>query len=758
MSIWAILSMGAFITLLTLNVCIHIWAPPYAPLRRALKLSALAYLLFSFGDFATYLTSSQAGYTAAVMVLYSGAILVTVSWWLMCLRYAESIGMPFPWATQTAINIPLAIGALLWVALLTNPWHGQFVTPIRGARNEYLWLWWVNTGFAYGSGSISAGLYLYLLTKAETATLRTRLSFMVSAPAGVMLANAAYALIPLDLPFDPTPIAFAICATLYLAGIYRVGYLSLSRLAIRTILDQQPNGLVVNDTTGTPLYWNQAAEDFLGQNLGQIHEHTRDWLNQQLSPLDPALPLVALQPGKEAALFSPNQHPTRTLSIRLNTLESWRGDPRGCSYLIEDVTKAQQRQDERDRLHERIAQAQKLDGLGVLAGGVAHDFNNLLMGIRGNTELALQDIANGEDASPRLKTIEEASKRATKLTHHLLTYAGQAPGEFKSVDLSQLIKGTRLLLQTTVRHDHCELELDLQNDLLVHGDEVQLEQIVMNLAINATEAAPVKSTVLLSAGKALVSATEFASYQHGSKTSPGAYVWLEARNSGERIEPAVMDKMFDPFFSTKSEGRGLGLAAVLGIVRKHNGALRVQSWAGANSGTSIRVLIPCATNSVSSASTKKLEAKPEPDISATKVRPAPPKNDYILVVDDDRLVRDVACRFLQSAGYSVLEADSGAKALAVLAEMQDRIKFVVLDVVMPDMNGPETWKAILALQPTLPVLFISGHPRGHLDNLLDGEPVNYLEKPFSRESFLGEIASRFPAKAVAPSPAIEDHS
>lgn len=740
MSIWAIPSVGAVFVLLALNVYVTLWAPPHAPLRSAVRISMLAHLVFAVGDLATYMVTTPAGYANAVTLLYTGTIFVVPAWWAMTIRYAESIGMPFQWATNLWVTAPFLVGGALWLAMVTNNWHGQFVTALQGERNEYHWLWWVHTTFAYTLSICGAALYVRLWQRSKNPGLTTRIYFMVAASVSVVSVNALYVLTPHQLPFDPTPPTFAVCAVLYMFGVYRVGYLSLSRVAIESILDQQPNGILVNDIGGAPVYWNQAAEHLLGANISQLNEPTKDWLNRQLFPNDPERPLVSLQPGQPAALFSLASQPERSLSVRLNSIESWRREARGYSYSFEDVTAAQQRQTEKDRLQERISQAQKLEGLGVLAGGIAHDFNNLLMSISGNTELALLDLSKGNDPTKHLTHLNHANTKAKKLTHHLLTYAGQAAGEFTRLDLATLIEDSRQLLQTTVHHNQCELVLDLQNELFVDGDPIQLQQAAMNLVLNATEAAPGKSIVSVSAGCRRVGVTELASFQYGSRLGAGDYIWLEVCNNGALITPEVIDKMFDPFFSTKSAGRGLGLAAVLGIVRKHNGALRVRSEPSTNPQTSIRILLPLATAGAAPA---------VPDTSPAVAHQARSRS-YVLLVDDDQLVRDVACRFLQGEGYFVLEADSGPKAISIFSEMSDRISLVILDVVMPDMNGPETLRHLRELSPELPVLFVSGHPKGHLDELLKGEQTNYLEKPFTRASLLEQVTARMSPERMSP--------
>lgn len=729
MNWWAICSLSSVAVLIALNTCLLLRPPPYKPLATAVRLGLFSHLVFAIGDFCTYVASTPRGYEAAVMVLYSGVLLVGPTWWLMSLRYAESLGKPFRFATPLWTSAPFAVAAVLAVALATNPYHQQFFTAIQGARNTYHWLWWVNTTFSYGLGLITVGLYLRLAGQVVIASQRARIYFMMSAALLVLISSVSY--VGLSLPFDPTAAAFSLCGALYLAGLYQTGHFSLSRVAIGNILDQQPAGLLVSDLGGALIYWNPAAEEILQTNVGRISSSVEHWLAQQLQPGDAQQPTVIGHPSGTALEYRLRSNPRRVISVRVEDVLSSRGQPRGHCFLLEDTTAQHQQVSERAKLQEQVARAQKLEGLGVLAGGIAHDFNNLLQAIRGNTELALSDLAAGLDPTDRLRNLDQASLRATELTHHLLTYAGKAPSKPTRVSLAPLITKAVELLHTTVLHNKTELQLELADDTWLNGDDVQLEQVVMNLVLNAAEASPANSIIQIHTGTSDLRTEDLAACQHSSESNPGKYVWLSVEDRGRGISDANIDRMFDPFYSTKTESHGLGLAAVLGIVRKHSGAVKVSSNIDSTqgaTGTSVRVYLPAVQQS-----------QPAGDTNLVNDRDR--RHGYVLVIDDEHIVREVACRFLRNSGYLVLEADSGEQALAMLNQLTDRVALTLADVVMPGMSGPDTVAKLRQTDPDLPAIYMSGHPRGHLDELLGPDNnADYLAKPFTKQDLLSAVA------------------
>ncbi len=398
-------------------------------------------------------------------------------------------------------------------------------------------------------------------------------------------------------------------------------------------------------------------------------------------------------------------------------------DPRGFSIfegLAIDITAQKDAEASRLALERQLLETQKLESLGLLAGGIAHDFNNLLTAILGQANLARNylpdDLALAETS---LKEIEVASVRAAELCAQLLAYAGKGRFTVEPTDLNSLINGLRSLLRVSVGQ-HAALRFDLADTVpVVMADAAQLRQIVMNLVINAAEAIGERGgEILVTTGACSVDAAALAGAIAGPDQAPGDYVFLEVRDNGPGMEAAVLAKIFDPFFSTKFTGRGLGLAAVMGIIRGHQGALQVESTPGA--GTTFRLLLPPLAGAT---------------VHPAVTEPAPPINEAarVLVVDDDDTVRPLVAAMLRSCGCNSDEAVDGYAALTAFRATPDRYDLVVLDMLMPGLSGEETLVELRRVRADVRVLIISGYNEGGiLTRHAGGGPLAYLAKPFTR--------------------------
>lgn len=382
------------------------------------------------------------------------------------------------------------------------------------------------------------------------------------------------------------------------------------------------------------------------------------------------------------------------------------GAPVRSRGVMLDVTAQQQLEEE--RLH-----AQKLDSIGLLAGGMAHDFNNLLTSIMASASHL--KLRHPELAQPPL--ILAAAEQGAKLTRQVLAYAGRAPFQVARLDLSQLVRGMADLLRSSVSRA-LQLRLELADDLpAVEGDRGQLEQVVLNLTVNAADAM---------AGRhgAVVLAT-------GSRDDDGArQVFLRVTDTGVGMDEVTKARMFDPFFTTKGSGRGLGLAAAAGIARAHHGAIEVCSTPG--KGTEVTVSLPAVDGRVERA------APPAP----ARAPVARTGSGLVLVVDDEPLVRENCRLALTDGGYDVIVANDGAAGVAAFREHADEVCLVVLDVTMPALNGREAFERIRAIRPDVPVLFISGwDEQATARRLPFDDRARFLPKPFRVEQLLERVAS-----------------
>ncbi|HVS86227.1 MAG TPA: response regulator [Gaiellaceae bacterium] len=373
-------------------------------------------------------------------------------------------------------------------------------------------------------------------------------------------------------------------------------------------------------------------------------------------------------------------------------------------------------------LSERIQQAQKLESLVVLAGGIAHDLNNLLVGVLGNAELARQGLHEGSPAFDSLEQIELAAQRAAALSRQLLAYSGKGRFVVERMELRDLVESMLPLFASLVAKSTGVVFRPDRASAVVEADGTELRQVLVNLVTNASEAfegAP--GTVSVRTGTRRLGALAVRSLV-GAELEPGRYAFLEVADQGVGMDAETRDKIFEPYFSTKFTGRGLGLAAALGIVRGHGGALAVETKPGI--GTVVTMYLPLSPMRATGPTANG-------DHGATKVETGP-----VLVVDDEPMVRDTTGRTLESWGFSVLTAASGEEALEVVAARED-VGAILIDVTMRGISGVEVVEELRARGSTVPVLLMSGYAELDVSQLAE-QSVDFLQKPFRS----GELVAR----------------
>jgi two-component system cell cycle sensor histidine kinase/response regulator CckA len=382
---------------------------------------------------------------------------------------------------------------------------------------------------------------------------------------------------------------------------------------------------------------------------------------------------------------------------------------------------------ERKAAEEAVRRAAKEESLTVLAGGVAHDFNNLLAAILGHASLALKQLP---EASPARRHVEKAAlavERAADLTRQMLAYSGRGHFVVRPTDVNALARENLPLLEVALPKS-VRLEAVLAPELpLVDADVGQVQQVVMNLVINAAEAIGDRGgTVTLATDLRDVQAGDHHLWRaSGQPLAPGRYVALEVRDDGRGMDAETVDRIFEPFFTTKFTGRGLGLAAVLGVVRGHRGALSVESTPG--QGTTFRILLAPSARAL-------------PDVPAASSAPER-RRATVLIVDDEEAVRDMVGEVLEHEGMSVVRAEDGTRGVALFREMQDRVDVVLLDLSMPGLSGEETYKRLVKIDPSVRVILSSGYDRDEAKGRFGtGRPAGFIQKPYRPEQLVAEIA------------------
>ena len=394
--------------------------------------------------------------------------------------------------------------------------------------------------------------------------------------------------------------------------------------------------------------------------------------------------------------------------------------------FVKDISERLAAEQERSKLEARVLQSQKLESLGILAGGIAHDFNNLLMAILGNLEIARCETPSLAGETSVLRDAEVAAKHAADLCRQLLIYAGKGNSKVEPIDVGKLLRDQAQVLEVTASKG-TRLVLNLAESLpTINADVSQLRQVFMNLIINASEAiGSSPGIVSITTSTVRCDHDYLEGFQSTQPLDPGLYVSIEVSDTGCGMNAATRQRIFDPFFSTKTAGRGLGLAAVRGIVGNHKGGIRVYSEL--KKGTTFRLLFPVPVS-------LDLTMPEQPTTRPWQ------SNGWVLLIDDEAALRRLGKRMLSRLGFETMVAENGVEGLARFRENRERIQYVLLDWTMPEMGGAETLRALHRIDPHLPVILASGHAPDDILREVGVERVSALvRKPYNLE----ELAQAF---------------
>jgi PAS domain S-box-containing protein len=391
--------------------------------------------------------------------------------------------------------------------------------------------------------------------------------------------------------------------------------------------------------------------------------------------------------------------------------------------ILEDITERKLAEKERKSLEQQLMQSQKLEAVATLTTGIAHDFNNLLSAIIGNAEMALMDLGKEEPLYEVMVEINEAAKRAASLTRQLLAFSRKQILQPEIFDLNNVIRGMDKILRRIIGED-VEIQTILSADLgRIETDVVQIEQILMNLIINAKDAMPTGGKITIETANVELDEVYAASHV---AVVPGAYVMLAVSDTGCGMTKEDQARIFEPFYTSKKKGTGLGLSTVYGIVKQSNGNIWVYSEPG--KGSAFKIYLP------------RMEKPGSGTKKAVKKRQSLRGSETILVVEDDEMVRNMVLSALRRYGYTVLMAADGQEALLISREHEGSIDLVLTDVVMPRMSGKEVAEEIETIRQEMKVLYMSGYTDNaivHHGVLQEG--VAFLQKPFPPESLLSKV-------------------
>jgi PAS domain S-box-containing protein len=472
---------------------------------------------------------------------------------------------------------------------------------------------------------------------------------------------------------------------------------------------------------------------FVNRNAYNYFGYTQADLKQGLSSFDMLIPaerdrakenVAKILSGEQTGIneYTALRKDGNTFPVMIHSAPIFKeGKPVGLRGFVIDITDRKTAEEERRKLQVQFQQAQRFEALGTLAGGIAHDFNNLLMNIQGNTSLMLFELNNTHPHFELLKNIEKQVKSGAQLTKQMLGYARKGKFNVKPVDLNQIVDESAETFGRTRKE--ITIERKFENDLFsIAADRGQIDQVLLNLYVNAADAMPGGGKLILKTQNQ----THLNIKSDQYNPMPGNYVQLTISDTGSGMDKSTLERIFDPFFTTKEMGRGtgLGLASVYGIIKSHDGYIDVESEKG--HGTTFTIFLPASESGV--------EGNAEADARLIK------GSGTLLIVDDEELVLDVGANMLEKLGYTVLKAHNGTEAVEIFETNKDKIKMVILDIIMPDMGGGAVYDKIKPINPDVKVLLSSGYSvDGQAIELLERGCDGFMQKPFTMEELSGKI-------------------
>lgn len=481
----------------------------------------------------------------------------------------------------------------------------------------------------------------------------------------------------------------------------------------RSLFQYSQDGIFIHDLEGNIFDVNHKTIELFGYTKNEMH-------SMHISNLHPK---SEMQKSKDAfekimaqgfvnfeILFRRKDGTTFTADVTSSLFNL--GNEKVIHGIVRDISEKIHDREERRKLESKLIHAQKMEALGTLAGGIAHDFNNLLMGIQGRASLMEVDVAHEHPFKRHLESIQEHIKSATGLTKQLLGLARGGKYEVKATDLNQLIRSSSEMFGRTRKEVEITLQLE-EPSPSIHADRGQIDQILLNIFVNAWQAMDGGGKLFIKTG-CLTLDKEFCEPHH---VRPGEYVRISIIDTGPGIEAENLSKVFDPFFSTKekSRGTGLGLASAYGIVKNHNGIISVYSEPG--HGATFNIYLPISPDAAT-------QETPTEKALATG-------EECILLVDDEEYILDVAASMLERLGYQAVLAVGGENALDVIADRKDEIDLVILDLIMPGIDGGRTFDLIREIAPEMKVLLSSGYAiNGQADTVLRKGCRGFIQKPF----------------------------
>ena len=482
---------------------------------------------------------------------------------------------------------------------------------------------------------------------------------------------------------------------------------------LEATLDAIPDVLGIQDNQHRIIRYNAAGYRFLNMTHEEVVGKRCFELIGRNRECDHCATSECYRTGKPASVQRYEEALDAWLDVRAYPILDEDGKLVKVIEHLRDITAEKKAEAENRILHEQLQHAQKMESLGTLAGGIAHDFNNLLMGIQGRASLMTLELTSSHIHQEHLQAIQDYVRSASSLTRQLLGFARGGKYEVKPFDINELMRDSADMFGRTRK----ELRIHLVSNhdpLVVEADRGQIEQVLLNIYVNAWQAMPEGGRLDLATQDVALTETECAAHQ----IEPGRYARISIADTGIGMDDATCRLIFDPFFTTKEKGRGtgLGLASAYGIIKNHGGMITVSSCVG--QGTRFDIHLPLSDKAV----------RPVHQMAAGLNK----GRETVLLVDDEQMILDVGTAMLSKLGYEVIAVNDGAKALEKIRTMGTALDLVVLDLIMPGMDGGKVFEAIQEIRPQLPVLLSSGYAlAGQAETILQKGCRGFIQKPFN---------------------------
>lgn len=485
----------------------------------------------------------------------------------------------------------------------------------------------------------------------------------------------------------------------------------------RSLLHSSADAIVICDLETRVRYVSPAFTSLFGWTLEELNEKPIPFVPDSEKDATDAIFAALFENGTPCQGFETKRLTKDSrlsdVSLSASRYDDHEGKPAGALIILRDISK-------RKKLEARLQHSERMEAIGTLAGGIAHDFNNLMMGISGYVSLMLHTCEPSDPNHVKLKKIEDLIQSGASLTRQLLGYAKKGKYEIRPLDLNEIVK------QTSKTFGRARKEIEIRRNLAedlrsVEADRSQLEQVLMNIYVNAFDAMPSGGHLTLETKNVRVGEVP-----ESSGLRSGDYVLLEIADTGKGMDREILDRIFDPFFTTKEMGRGtgLGLASAFGIIKAHGGEIEADSEPG--NGSVFTIWLPAADR--------------KPEVVPKQSDAVPKGSGFVLLVDDEEMILDVGVQMLERIGYDAITASGGRKAIEIYENQGDRIDLVILDLIMPDISGGDTFDAIRAANPEAKILLSSGYSLdGQAGDIMNRGCDGFIQKPFDLKKLARKI-------------------